>query len=229
MQKSGVAWELIVIGNDLSNFERKIIFEFKEKKDFVKFFEVEREPLYTSWNRGVKLAIYDILGFWNVDDERFSGSVLDGIKKILDDKFNLVYFPFIYKRYLKLFGCNILVKKIIIKPSSFNKEIFKKEMHIGPFFIFTKNFFNKVGCFDESFKIAGDFDWQVRAADYNEFFLSDNVAGIFRNDGSGLSGRKDVQQKKENEIIYKKNENNSLHTTGNKIKYTFNVSIIFFD
>jgi hypothetical protein len=65
-----------------------------------------------------------------------------------------------------------------------------------------KEVFSKVGLFDESFKIAGDFDWMVRATKSNiKFEKSDVLGGIFTNDGTTLSGSKNNLQQKENQRI----------------------------
>ena len=77
-------------------------------------------------------------------------------------------------------------------------------MHCGPFFMVKKDVFNKIGYFDSSFKIAGDFEWLTRAAKNNiKFTLGKNTAGIFTNDGTGLSGSKNKLQAEENNRIIK--------------------------
>jgi hypothetical protein len=78
-------------------------------------------------------------------------------------------------------------------------------MHCGPFFIFTRELYNKMGPFDEQFKIVADFDWCVRAAKITDkFFLGKESAGVFRVDGKGLSsGGKPIHQA-ENNIVYRR-------------------------
>ncbi len=54
--------------------------------------------------------------------------------------------------------------------------------------MFTKALYKQVGPFDEQFKIAGDFDWCVRAAKVTDKFVrAKTIAGTFRVDGTGLS------------------------------------------
>ncbi|MFA5131380.1 MAG: glycosyltransferase [Patescibacteria group bacterium] len=204
LKRENTDFEIIAIANDPSEFEKKLLRAFLSENKYFRYYEITRESLYATWNRGVGLAEGDIIGFWNVDDERFSRAILRGVKAIEDGK-DLVYFPFIYKRFVKILSLSILVKRVLITPSLFSREKFKKEMQIGPFFIFRKEFFYKVGPFDDSFKIAGDYEWQARAAQHSDFYLSKEIAGVFTNDGSGLSGRKDELQQEENSIIIKRN------------------------
>lgn len=204
LKQENIDFEIIVIANDSSEFEKKLFCSFLPGNEYLRYYEIPRESLYATWNRGVKLAKGDVVGFWNVDDERFSSAISSGAKSISEGQ-DLVYFPFIYKRFVKILSFSILAKKVIIQPALFDRERFKREMQIGPFFLFRKEFFYKVGPFDESFKIAGDYDWQTRAAQFTNFCLSQEIAGIFTNDGSGLSGRKDKKQKEENSTILNRN------------------------
>jgi len=117
----------------------------------------------------------------------------------------LVYFPFIIKWYVNLLSFPFVVRKRIIYPPKFNREEFTKSMHCGPFFIFTKSLCKKVGPFDEQFKIAGDFDWCVRAAKIGEFKPSREIAGEFAVYRASLSSGKNPLRETENNIIYKRN------------------------
>lgn len=202
LQTKRVSFEFLIISNDSSETEKNILNKIKDK-DFVRVIEVPREPLYATWNRGVKEARGEIIGFWNVDDIRWADAVVEAEKIFLAGA-EVVYFPFIYKRYVNIFGLNLLAKKNIITPPEFNSEKFKNEMHVGPFFMFTKKAFEDIGGFDESFKIAGDFEWAIRAASKKQFKLIKQVAGIFTNDGNTLSGSHDNTQQKENWRITKK-------------------------
>ncbi|MBL8030476.1 MAG: hypothetical protein JNN11_04480, partial [Candidatus Doudnabacteria bacterium] len=56
--------------------------------------------------------------------------------------------------------------------------------------------------FDEQFKIAGDFDWCVRAVKAIEKVKkAKNLGGIFRVDGGGLSAGGSERQKWENSVV----------------------------
>lgn len=198
-----IDFEVIVIVNDASKKETESLQIFKEKKWF-KYLSVPREPLYATWNRGVEMAQGDVIGFWNVDDLRQPEALIDGID-LIEKGVNLVYFPFTIKWYLNFLGIDLLVKKKVVKPDVFDRKKFTSGMHCGPFFLFAKGFYQRVGPFDEQFKIAGDFDWCVRSAKIsNKFALSNINAGEFRVDGGGLSAGGKHQLKLENSVLFKR-------------------------
>lgn len=195
-------FEILVIANDPSPKEKSLREIFSDSSWF-SFSTVKRESLYASWNRGIEMAKNEIVGFWNVDDVRYPKAIVDGIRLIKEGA-ELVYFPFIIKWHINFLGFSFVVHKRIIHPPKFNREEFTRFMHCGPFFIFTKSFYRKVGPFDEQFKIAGDFDWCIRAAKISEFKLSGEIAGEFSVSREALSSRKNPLGEAENNIIYKR-------------------------
>lgn len=165
---------------------------------------VPREPIYATWNRGVQESTSPFVCFWNVDDTRFAEGVVDGVYRLLESNSDLAYFPFKYKRYIKILGVKILAKIKTFTPPEFDKEIFVKEMHLGPHFMVRRDLFDRIGFFDESFRIAGDFEFQVRAAKRGARFLRIlTTSGIFRNDGTTLSGSRSKLHSEENACAIK--------------------------
>ena len=201
LEKVGIVFEFVLISNDQNEKEKDILTPYLHYP-WIKLVNVPKETLYASWNRGVREAQFPTCTFWNVDDIRFPEAVVDGLSLVANGE-EFVYFPFRYKRYIKVLGLKILVKSTIINPPSFDRNIFIKGMHSGPFFMFTKTLYEKVGAFNESFKIAGDFDWCVRAAKITNFAFSKEIAGIFINEGTSLSGSKSTLQQEENNRIIK--------------------------
>jgi GT2 family glycosyltransferase len=202
LTKNNINHEFIIISNSPNEEERFKLKEIEENTDIKsRIIICERESLYATWNRGVREAQYLNITFWNVDDIRFPNAIIDGLNK-LKENVDIVYFPFIYKRYITILRLKILAKIKIFKTIEFDKNLFSRGMRVGPFFMVKKDVFNKVGYFDENFKIAGDFDWIVRAAKADMIFKkSDILGGIFTNDGNTLSGSKDQLQQEENKRI----------------------------
>jgi hypothetical protein len=195
--------EYLIISNDPTEKEKFLLENIEDKMNKVRVIFVPLETLYATWNRGVSEAKGEVIGFWNVDDIRYPKAIVDGVS-LLKGEYDLVYFPFRYKRYIRIFGLDILVKNKIVQVPQFDQNEFIRSMVCGPFFIFKKSLFEKVGPFDEQFKIAGDFDWCVRAAKISKFIKSEEVAGLFMNNGTSLSGSKNKLQGEENNTIYKK-------------------------
>lgn len=201
-QELGLEFEINAIANDPSEFEMKILNELATNSWF-NLYKVPRESFYKSWHRGTEVANYNICTSWNVDDDRNPEAIIDGFNLIKNGT-DIVYFPFIYKRYISILNCELLVKNKIFNPPQFKKEIFEKEMHCGPFFMFTKDIYEKTGDFDSSFKISGDFDWCVRATNYAIFAKSELIAGTFEKREGTLSGGKNILQESENQRIITK-------------------------
>ena len=201
--KQNVNFEAIIIANEPTAEEKKILKEKSLNYDWLRVVEVKREPLYASWNRGVEMAKNEIVGFWNVDDIRYPGAVIDGISLINRGR-ELVYFPFVIKWHLNFLGLSFVIRRRTIYPPNFKSEEFTRSMHCGPFFIFTKSLYKKVGPFDEQFRIVGDFDWCIRAAKISKFELSKEIAGEFSVYRSSLSSGRNPLREAENNIIYKR-------------------------
>ena len=61
--------EFSIVHNEPSIIEKKIINKYKKKLNII-YQEVEREPLYKSWNRAINQSTGEYLVCWNVDDLR---------------------------------------------------------------------------------------------------------------------------------------------------------------
>ncbi|PIT88168.1 MAG: hypothetical protein COU29_04115 [Candidatus Magasanikbacteria bacterium CG10_big_fil_rev_8_21_14_0_10_36_32] len=195
-----IDFEFIVIANSPTKKEIEI-FESLKKNKWFSYVEVPRESVFCSINRGINIAKGDVVGLWNVDDVRYPESLIDGLR-LMNEGANVVYFPFVIEWFLNLFGFNFLIRRKIIKPPLFDREKFIRGMHCGPFFLIRKDFFKQIGPFDEQFKVAGDFDWCVRATKISDkFSLSEKIGGEFRVDGGGLSAGGRAMHFAENNIV----------------------------
>lgn len=194
----GLQFEINAIANDPTEAELAIL-NTLAKESWFNLHIVPREPLYASWHRGVMVANAPVCTSWNVDDDRNPEAMLDGLR-LIETGAGIVYFPFTYKRYIHFLGFDILVKQVVFDPPTFDQARFTKEMHGGPFFMFTKETYSKVGPFDESFRISGDFDWCVRVAkQVPEAFAKSTInAGIFEKRPGTLSGGHNPLQDAEN-------------------------------
>jgi GT2 family glycosyltransferase len=207
LEDCDIEHEMLVLQNDPSDTELRLINKASKSNKNIIVIKRARESLYATWNFGVQKSKYDLITFWNVDDIRFTPAIKELLKKIDATIPTIAYFPFIYKRYIKILNIDFLVKRKVINPIEYDREKFSKEMHIGPFFAATKSAFQKNGMFDESFRIAGDFEWATRAVKNNLSFLKINkIAGIFKNNGFSLSGSKDERQLNENKRILELNK-----------------------
>lgn len=201
LQTFGVDFEIIIVSNEPTPTEKRT-FEILKKYNWVKIIEVPRETIFASWNRGIKASSGEVYGFINADDIRFASSILEGIERIKNGA-DFVYFPFLYIRYIRILGFLVPVKIKRFSPLPPDKAAKEIGMPYGPFWLISKKFIEKVGWFDESFKVAGDFEWSARTQRQGKFVLSNITAGIFTSDGTTLSGSRSLTHKLEKERIQK--------------------------
>ncbi len=203
----GLNFEINAITNDPTEKELELLSKLIPYPWF-HLHQVPRESIYASWNRGISVAKANVCTSWNVDDIRNATAIKDGLNLLqknnaLGKAEAIVYFPFIYKRYLNIFNHDFLVKKITVNPPSFEKKEFIESMHLGPFFLFTKEVVKKIGEFDKKYTIVGDYEWQARAVSNDVCFLKSNiVSGIFNNNGKTLSGSRTMRHGEELQKVY---------------------------
>lgn len=199
LNKNAISHEVILVVNNATEVEQNIL---RELSTPFKVLFGKREPIYTSWNRGIREASGEFVTFWGVDDTRYAGAIIEGLNTAQKSKAHIIYFPFRYYRFVKIFGLMILVKVKTFIPPEFERGRFQKEMHLGPHFMVQRALFDRIGYFDELFKIAGDYEFQTRAAKKGVRFARTLViSGIFRNDGTTLSGSRNELHVEENKRI----------------------------
>ena len=126
--------------------------------------------VYNALNKGLKLASGTYIHFLHSDDAYSDSNVLQKVfLKSQKQSSDLISgnVNFCRKRDGKL-----VRKWKVIQPEKYiSRNDFKygwMPPHTGTFF--KKTFFEKVGYFDEQFKISGDYEWFLRAANFNPSF-----------------------------------------------------------
>jgi GT2 family glycosyltransferase len=200
----GITTEFILIVNDVNEKEKDHLSQIELQN--LKLIYVPRETLYSSWNRGVREASSNVIAFWNVDDIRFTRAIFNGYNEILTGN-QIVYFSFYILGFTKVY---ILKKRIRIlffifkksKMAPYDREKFMKGCMCGPFFMFHREVFDIIGPFDESFIVAGDFDWFARAAKMDiSFKYLKNIGGIFFTHFRNLTILFSKTQTEENNLV----------------------------
>lgn len=226
LNRQNFAFEIVVVITQASQKEKELLSRF-EKESWFKVHELNTRGIYAAWNFGVSKAVGDLLGPWNADDIRFPESVMEA-QSLANSGAGVVYFPFFLKRYVSLsfLDLPVITRKVEGKVLEFEKRKFETTMTAGPHFMFTRKVYEKVGPFDEQFKIAGDFDWCARAANLGaNFKLAKEFSGVFRVDGHGLSAGANKMLQAENNIVYKRQKANEKITPGLEVlesKYRLN-------
>ena len=119
--------------------------------------------IYDALNKGIKNSSGDIIGFLNSDDTFHTENSLKIILKAFDENTDCVFGDLIYTDSEQ----NI---KRVWNGSEFKKGAFKKGwMPAHPTFYCRRSFYEKYGLYNDSYKIAGDFELMLR------FFEKHNI------------------------------------------------------
>lgn len=121
----------------------------------------QREGLYATWNRGAKMAKADLLTVWNVDDIRTPDSLKLQVASLESS-------PEAAMSYGDFYGTREYSEQkthFYTYPewSSDNKE-FRRSHLVGCFQMWRKNIHDKIGYYDENFRLVSDMDFQIRTA-----------------------------------------------------------------
>ena len=112
--------------------------------------------IYDAINKGIKNSYGDIIGFLNSDDTFYDKNSLQHIVDAFDKDTDCVFGDLIYT------DKNENIKRVW-KGSAFKKGAFKKGwMPAHPTFYCKRSVYEKLGQYDDSFKIAGDFELMLR-------------------------------------------------------------------
>jgi len=128
-------------------------------KSFDHVSKIISEPdkgIYDAFNKGIKNTSGEIIGFLNSDDVFYDENSLQYIFDAFDDKTDCVFGDLIYN------DKNQNIKRVW-KGSDFKKGAFLKGwMPAHPTFYCRRSVYEKLGLYDDRFKIAGDFELMLR-------------------------------------------------------------------
>lgn len=186
LHANGIQLEAVLVANDATDQERQYINTLQEQagdKLIVKTLFVDRETLYTSWNRGIEAASGIVLGPWNIDDIRTPEGMLDAYQ-LIQSGCDLIDFPY------RMFQHNKLGTNAIERQATYNPAIIHRKTHLGTFFMFSRKLYERAGIFDANFRITGDLDWGARqVVRESRFCKSSVIGGEFHEHGGNLSGQ----------------------------------------
>jgi hypothetical protein len=188
VESRGLTAECIIVSNTPDRRERPILkaaFDSPWWSRRGRLLVVPRETLYASWNRGVRASTGGAITFWNVDDCRSPAAMAEGVG-LLRQGGGIVRFPWIHVIEQRP-ARGTVDRRVEIKDDGGEPNDCRADFCIGPFFMFSRDLFEKCGPFDEQFHIIGDYDWQLRAASITTPLQGKRLGGTFFSDGTNLS------------------------------------------
>lgn len=184
--------ELILVHNDPSDEELDIIKRCANEKMNIVHLRVRREGLYVSWNRAVEIARGKYLAVWNVDDIR-SPESLAAQKLALDTgEAVMCYGDFFGTRQYGVHRDKLYTYEPYKRGY---KEALRRHI-IGCFPMWRKDLHEKVGYFDEQFRLVSDYEFQLRVASRYPLVKATPILGYYlEHAGHKLSSNRRLQTK----------------------------------
>jgi glycosyltransferase involved in cell wall biosynthesis len=168
--------EYIIIDGGSEDNTIPIIKNYREKIDY--FVSEKDNGIYEAMNKGICVAKGEIISFINADDFFFSEKVLYHVNDSINQfsSFNADVFHGAVLRYDEKKGTADLWKS---RPLNRFRAYRGAIPHPATFY--RRNAFQKNGLFDESYKIAGDYEWMLRALIRNKlrFQYIEILAAVF--------------------------------------------------
>ena len=176
--------EHIIVDGGSTDGTRNILKKYKFKKK--KIFYLNNRSLYSSINFGIKKASGDLISILHSDDIYNNSSVVKKIANIAKNSENKIFFGNVV--YFK----NVNFEKITRFYPSLN--ISKKSFAFGNMpphtaSFYKKEIFKEYGLYNESFKIAGDFEHLFRLIYIKNLKFKVLNFIVTRMRAGGLSGR----------------------------------------
>tara|TARA_X000000368_G_scaffold49457_1_gene35266 strand:- start:7418 stop:8164 length:747 start_codon:yes stop_codon:yes gene_type:complete len=145
--------------------------------------------IYDAFNKGLNIATGDIIGFLNADDIFYNKNSIQDIV----DAFNQNRVDIVYGNLEYINGKGRVIRNWISK--SYKKGLIKQAwMPAHPTFYCKKDIYKNLGGYNDSFKIAGDFELCLRFLEINNipsFYLDKKLVKMLTGgiSNSGLKSK----------------------------------------
>ena len=153
--------------------------QFLSKKYNYKWKSEPDKGIYDAFNKGLLLATGEFVGFLNSDDWYENDCIQNFILEVKQ-------IPAIYCGYMKLHTVNNLKEAKIFKSKP--DRLFQTMRIAHPATLVSAAVFKQIGNFSTDYKIAGDYDFFLRAKLYGyNIFLVDRVLSNMRLGGASMN------------------------------------------
>ncbi|MGC8490873.1 MAG: glycosyltransferase [Syntrophobacteraceae bacterium] len=154
--------EILVIDSGSEQNERGIVEEFRQKYHNIRYVRTERESLYAAWNRGIRLAAGKYITNANTDDRHRNDAFEIQLKTLEENPgVDLVYGDcFVSNKLNETFSEN-QKQEGLCYPVFFAPDVLFR-YQFGPQPMWRKGVHEQLGFFDERFRAAGDYEFNIR-------------------------------------------------------------------
>jgi glycosyltransferase involved in cell wall biosynthesis len=128
----------------------------KYKKNIKKIVSEKDSGIYNAMNKGLALATGEIISFLNADDFYFINAVEASVENLKNNNCEISYGSFLYRNSD---GYAVLADE----NRNWDESILIRGIPGGHETIFAlKNVYERIGFYDEKFRLAADYDWLTR-------------------------------------------------------------------
>lgn len=179
--------EIIVIDAASPENEKEIVKRYQENFNNIVYLRTpEREGLYASWNRGIKLAKGDYITSANTDD-RHRKDALEILAGYLDahPEFVLLY-PGQIDTSVPNETFETSTSQKVLNWPPYSYEELERHCIIGSQPIWRRTMHEKYGYFREEFVSAGDYEFWLRLGRHESFFRYPETLGLYYRNPEGI-------------------------------------------
>lgn len=151
--------EYIIIDGGSDDNTYAIIEKYQHQLSY--FVSEVDEGVYHAMNKGIKVSTGDLIYFANADDSLYDKHIFNNLLKVFKDNptVDLIYGD--HEAYLQA-GDRKIYRKIEADRVLDELICIGDQQPLQPATLFKSAVFNRVGLFNESYKIASDYDWFLR-------------------------------------------------------------------
>lgn len=182
--------EIIVVDSGSRQNEWAIVKEFQQRyANIIYIRTAKREGIYAAWNRGIQAARGKYVTNANTDD-RHKPDAFERMVAVLEAKpdIALVYAD-VYVTTTENETFESHTREEARRQSDFNALKLVYNCLIGPQPLWRMDMHAKYGYFDESFEVAGDWEFWLRMAGTETFFHLEEFLGLYLKSRSSAEHR----------------------------------------
>ncbi len=173
--------EIVVVNSASEQNEEAVIKRYMAQYDHIKYIPCEqRETIYAAWNRAICAAEGKYITNANADD-RHHPQMLEKLAAVLErnpDKCG-AYSNF-YKTVVENSQWHNKGEGLRNdERPDFDRQKLLEGYYLGPQPMWRKSLHDEFGLFDESFKVAGDYEWGLRVSQKYDYIYVPELLGLY--------------------------------------------------
>lgn len=172
--------EIIVIDNGLPQNERAIVEEFQARYPNIRYLRTEeRETVYQSWNRGIKMATGKFVTNANTDDRLRCDAYEILVRTLNEHPECVLAYPDMRITEQENAGFESHRPFGFREWPTYDRLSLLELCCVGPFPLWRRSLHEEIGYFDERYKSAADYEFWLRAALKHQFIHVPEFLGLY--------------------------------------------------